>query len=239
MPQIVSRIRWHAGMSRDELDRVVSEAVHELCSERLSENQRKKQSEVELGKSNEALEEARSELDVVILRQAETLGWRLLVSSLVLERLGQWDSETNGPPLFVRLGRALAKSVRIVQKRGRPPIDNLDLISTHDQAIRELKIVRREMHKTQTNRTLSYNELAKSFNKILRASRRELPSLNLNLNRWHLFFRHNPELLSAFASQRRGSPVELFYQWLSFCSGHRAETLRKKISALRSSLPRK
>jgi hypothetical protein len=75
-------------------------------------------------------------LDALILRQAETMGWRLGLSPLVHQRFEKWDFQANGPKLFERYGKALAKSARIFQKRELPPIDDPDCIALNKRPSR-------------------------------------------------------------------------------------------------------
>lgn len=120
MPQIISRIPWHDGMSRDELDETITKELLAIWYITWSAKELQLKAEMEAGQRDELLPGVYSKLDGIILKQAESLGWRLLISSQVLRRISMWDAEESGSDLFVRLGKALAKSVRIVQRKELP-----------------------------------------------------------------------------------------------------------------------
>ena len=236
MPQIISRIKWHDGMSRRELDKAITKEVIEIWYGTWSETELRQKTLIERGERDELLPEVLSKLDRIILRQAETLGWRLLVSTRVLHRISMWEAEGNGADKFLRLGKALARWVRIVQRKELSPIDNPDLVPTKDRTIRELKSVMRKMKEVISAGRNSPNsaELSECFVRIVSYSGKKFPSLRGNLLRWVRFFQENPRSLMAHTFGKRPTPAALFYEWLSFCKGHDAETLRKMISSLRS-----
>jgi hypothetical protein len=84
-------------------------------------------------------------LDALILKQAETMGWRLALSGLVHQRFNAWDLMPDGPELFEQYGRALARSARRSQKREPTPIDDPDLYSFKNETVAELRIVLRNL----------------------------------------------------------------------------------------------
>src|SRR5262249_30751038 len=112
MPEIISRIHWHDGMKRGELDKAITKELEGIWIAQLSEPEKAK---IAGGKWSELPHQAWSRLDRTIVKQAETLGWRLLVSTLVLKSFRRWTEEATGPELFEALGKALARSVRILQ----------------------------------------------------------------------------------------------------------------------------
>jgi hypothetical protein len=240
MPQIISRIKWHDGMSRRGLDKTITKELVEIWYGTWSENELQQKAMIEQGKRDELLPEVLSKLDRIILRQAETLGWRLFISTRVLHRISMWEADGKGANLFLRLGKALAKSVRIVQRKELSPIDNPDLVLAKDRTIRELKSVMRKMKRVISARGNSpkAGELSESFVRIVLDSGEKFPNLKGNLLRWVWFLQENPTSLMAHTfGKRRPTPAALFYEWLSFCKGHDAETLRKMISSLHR-LPR-
>jgi hypothetical protein len=237
MPQIISRIPWHPGMLRKELDKAITRELDAIWSDLLSEKELQQKAQVERGEAANVSFEARSKLDEVILVQAETLSWRLFVSTGVLKRISQWEDEAHGPQLFEKLGKALAMSVQIVQKKVLPPINNPDLVATQDQTVRELRTLRSEMKRMFSKNLMIVGdrEILKCFTTaILNSDKKTL--LRANLRRWQAFFEQRPASLRTLALGERPSPVELFREWLAWCKGHEPETLRKKISGLRSAL---
>jgi hypothetical protein len=238
MPQIIARIHWHPGMSREELDKEITEKLDEILFSNLSRERAQEMAKI-LRKSNELPSEMFPKLDAIIFNQAGTLGWRLLVSCRVLKRMSQWwAQEANGPGLFERLGKALAKSARIVQKRRLPPLDDPGLVPFQDHTVRELRFVFRELKGVASKRRakLSDFEAAAWFVQTINDSEERYGYLKANLDSWLLFLIKNPALLRVRAFGQRSSPAVFFIEWLSWCKGHDPETIRKKISRLRNSL---
>lgn len=238
MPQIIARIHWHPGMSREELDKEITEKLDEILFSNLSRERAQEMAKI-LRESNELPSGVSSKLDAIILKQAETLGWRLLVSSRVLKRMSQWwAQQANGPELFERLGEALAKSARIMQEGELPALDDPGLVPFQDQTVRELRFVFRELKRVSLKRhaNLDEHETTKRFAEIISHSKDRCGYLRANLDSWLQFLIKNPALLRAHALGRRSSPATFFIEWLSWCKGHDPETIRKKISELRNSL---
>ena len=191
MPQIISRIPWHDGMSRDELDEAITKELLAIWYSAWSAKELQLQAEMEAGQHDELLPGVCSKLDGIILKQAESLGWRLLISSQVLRRISMWDAEESGSDLFVRLGKALGKSVRIVQGKELPPIDDPDLIPTQIETTRELRAVLREMRKVFSGRRTGAHagKVLECFGRIVSNSGTSYPLLKANLPRWQRWWR--------------------------------------------------
>jgi hypothetical protein len=223
-------------MSPDELNDIITNELDTIWFSLLSKEERQQRAELLVGKRDNLSTAVCSKLDAIILKQAETLGWKLLLSVRVQERFSRWEQDPNGPELIVRLGKALAKSLRIVQRRELPPIDDPDLVPTQVQTTRELRTVLREVRKAfpagRANR--SARKVSECFVKIISHSGTSYPLLEANLLRWQRFFEENPTSLMAHTFGKRLTPAALFYEWLSFCKGHDPETLRKMVSSLRS-----
>lgn len=236
MPQIISRIHWHDGMSRRELDKAITKELIKIWHSTWSERERQLRANIAAGQQDELSPGLMSKLDKIILRQAETLGWRLLISTRVLHRISMWETIENGSDLFVQLGKALATNVRIVRRRKLPPIDDPDLVSAQTQTTRELKFVLRKMKQEYSamHRAPDAEKLSASFVRIVSGSSENLPSLSENLLRWIAFFMEDRAALKKHVMAKRLSPTALYLQWLSFCKGHDPETLRKMISSLGS-----
>jgi hypothetical protein len=98
--------------------------------------------------------------------------------------------------------------------------------------------VRHEMRGAFSKSRLSLDdpEVLECFTKIVLHSGKRCALLRANLARWQLFFEENPTSLRVLALGKRASPAELFREWLSWSKGHTPETLRKKISSMRSKL---
>jgi hypothetical protein len=238
VPQIVSRIHWHEGMSPEELDEIVSKELLDIWFCFLSDEERYPGSDLTSEERNKIGLAVLSRFDAIILRQAETLGSRLLASTVVRERIRCWDNEPNGPALSQELGKAQAKALRIAQGRELPPIDDPDLVPTQTQTTSDLKNVLHDMKKVFAEGRNRADEasLLQYFVKSISDSAATYPTLSSNRLHWQRFLEENPGLLEGEIFRKRSSPATLFFEWLSFCKGHKPETLRKKISSLRRML---
>lgn len=180
-------------------------------------------------------------LDEVILRQAETTGWRLALASIVQRRFSDWDIEKGGPERFAALGKAYARATRIMLGRKLPPLDDPQLYLTKGKCVAELKKLQRKMLQKFEKKPGSVLNLRKFFLKILSDQKQSFVSLRRNAERWAAFFeqKENLPLLSRFAQSdraRRTTAVCLFDAWMAWCKGAARgkpmdqETVRKKIS---------
>ncbi len=162
MPQIISQIPVRSGLTREqwgaEIDRKIialwtgwptvgpDQAGLLLMLNEIAGGQDNMASTL----LNEALFLALDEttlavLDEIIIRQAVTLGWRLMTSEFAMFRFKRWSEEPFRPELFERLGKELAKSVRILSGEELPPIDDPGLRVHKDRATPQLKVLLREM----------------------------------------------------------------------------------------------
>lgn len=231
VPQIISRIERREGMPPEELGNLITRELDDITVYFLSKTECQKfAGPTQDGADEESIS---SILDAVILKQAETLGWRLLLSIRVQWRLSEWEQHPHGPELHEHLGKALAKSSRILQGKELPPIDNPDLISTQAATTEELRVVLLRMREVFAPRHASPDdkEVLELFVTIVSDSE-DHSRLKANLAQWRQFFEANPASLKLQVFGKHLSPVALFLDWLAFCKGHEVETLRKKISSL-------
>jgi hypothetical protein len=180
-------------------------------------------------------------LDEVILRQAETGGWRSALSTIVQRRFSDWDIEKDGPKLFSRLGNAYAKAARIMQGRELPPLDDPQLYLSKLKTVRELSRIQKKM--LAESMPQAAPELRNFFFAAIVGGKRSFVALNRNLERWKAFCeqKENLPLLLSFAKRdgdRQVTPVQLFDAWMAWCKGAARgkpmdqETVRKRISAM-------
>ena len=101
-------------MDGDQWGLVVENELIKIWVDAMSAAERKRFEEGGLPKVSSA---SFDKLDEIILRQAETLGWRIGLSKLVQFRQSQWDHEETGPEKFRKMGMAEAKFARIMQRR--------------------------------------------------------------------------------------------------------------------------
>jgi hypothetical protein len=176
--------------------------------------------------------QAIEKLDALILRQAETMGWRLALSPLVHLRFSEWDSRPDGPMLFEQYGRALKKSARLFQKREPPPIDDPQLYPFKEESVEELRRCLRQMRNAFSGRRAgpSLDELIDYFQKTVSAEGSALVHLKTNIDSWIEFFRANSTMIKPLLLRKRGSPAALFDNWFAWGKGLEPETIRQKIS---------
>jgi hypothetical protein len=171
-----------------------------------------------------------------VLEQAETMGWRLGLSTLVHLRFSEWDSYPNGPALFERYGKAIAKSARRFQKRELPPIDDPELYRVKRETVPELRLLLRSMRNALSRRRSqpSSDELIDYFRKTASAEGDAFIHLKTNLNSWLRYFRANSISIKVLLNGKRATPAALFDSWLAWSKGFDPETIRQKISELGS-----
>jgi hypothetical protein len=229
VPQIIARIprRYHSSAEDLGAD-VTKELLHiwesilsdtELCEHRGQQSF-----------SATAVEK----LDALILKQAETMGWRLGLSPLVHLRFWEWDLQSNGPRLFELYGKALAKSARRYQKKEPPPLDDPDLYLTKQETVSELRLFLQNLSNAFSKRGArpSSDELIKYFQKTVSAEGDAFIYLKANMNSWLEFFRADSISIKPLLFKRRRSPAALFDSWLAWGKGVESETIRQKISKL-------
>ena len=173
-------------------------------------------------------------LDSLILKQAETMGWRMGLSPLVHCRFSEWDLQSNGPALFGLYGKAIAKSARRSQKKEPPALDDPDLYPAKQETVSELRLFSKGLGHAFSKRKarLSSDELIQYFQKTVSAEGDAFIHLKANMNSWLQFFRADPRSIKALLLRKRRSPAALFDSWLAWGKGVESETVRQKISAL-------
>lgn len=176
-----------------------------------------------------------AELDELIIAQVPSLGWRITCSVLVQHRFRAWESAPNGVDLMQRFCDGWAQSVRILQRKEKPPVDP-ELGLAKEKTVHELRVILQAIHGhlTGARRSLSLAEQAEHF----RAAVIEggAPHLQANLDSWVYFFAHVPEGQKAEVKDTifRKRPAELYDLWLAASTGYTRETVRQKISSLKS-----
>jgi hypothetical protein len=183
--------------------------------------------------------ESRSEtsvekLDALILKQAETMGWRLALSELVRRRFSEWDISPNGAALFEQYGKAVAKAVRRFQRLEPPPLDDPNLYRFKQESVPELRMFLRSLRTAFSRRRVgpSSDELIEHFKKTILAGDAAFLHLKTNIDLWVMFFRTNSTLARPFLLGKRASPGALFDCWFAWTKGLEPETIRQKISEL-------
>jgi hypothetical protein len=239
--QIISHIPQR-GMSAEEWGLVTQTELLKMWMNALSAADREK---LELARDEQGLlvldripARLFVKLDEIILQQAETLGWRIELSELIRFRKSEWDKDPDGPEKHLRLGKANARSARIMQRRELPPIDDPDQWLVKQETVQELRLVLQRMRATfaLSRRAPTRDEVRTLFSGIITDSPQTSPHLATNLDRWLKFFEENPDLLRPVALGDRAKPAALYDEFLSWSTGWEPESLRQAISNLKTKL---
>jgi hypothetical protein len=231
VPQIITRIPRRQ-MTRSEWNQIVTLELLQIWETLLSpeEHQATRATDNDGGFAPPSVEQ---KLDDLILNQAQTLGWRIVFSDLVLKRFNKWESQENGPRLFEELGRSFAKSTKIFQQKLKPPLDP-DLRQFRTETVTELRVLLRNIKNVFSvkRRAPGQQEILATFETL--ASNDSFPHLRANLAVW-LDYLGEDVALRSFSSGSRISPAALFDSWLGWCQNRDAESLRQAISELPNS----
>lgn len=230
VPEIINLIPRPYPKSQEELGRLVSIALTNIWAKKLSAVDRDLLLQSRLPSSPQALDT----LDALILKQAETMGWRLGLSDLVHWRFSEWEVHPNGPALCEQYGKAVARSVQRIQGLELPPIDDPYLYFAKNETVEELRKLLRSFRKelSTVKRSPRIDELINLFRKTVLPEGEDFGHLKANANSWVLFFRTNPSSIKALLHKKRASPATLFDEWFAWCKRRDQETVRQKISEL-------
>jgi hypothetical protein len=229
VPQIIARLPRPYPTSGEALGALITRQLIDIWEGILSDSELR-----ELKGTRSVSAAIVEKLDALILRQAETMGWRLGLSVLVHLRFGEWDAESNGPALFEQYGKALAKAARRFQKRESPPIDDPELYRFKEETVAELRLFGRNLRNAFSKRRvgLSSDELLEYFEKTVSIQDNAFLHLKTNISSWLQFFRTKFRLAKPLLLGKRASPAALFDYWLAWSKGLQAETIRQNISDL-------
>ncbi len=229
VPHIIARIPRPYPPSPEDLGALITEQLVDIWRSILSDSERRDLEGTEPGMATTF-----DKLDALILKQAETMGWRLGLSTLVHLRFSFWDFQSNGPKLFEQYGKALANSARCSQKKKPVPIDDPDLYRHKHEAVPELRLFRQNLTGAFSRRRLrpSSDELIEYFQNTVSAEGDAFIHLRANVNSWVEYFRANPTSIKLLLHGKRASPAALFDSWCAWGKGFEPETVRQKISEL-------
>jgi len=244
IPEIISRIPRPYPPSQQEFGALITSELIEILwrnvmtdaeresamteAERLQDDANN-QSSIDCEKFNQ-----NGKLDALILKQAETFGWRLLFSEMVLRRFAEWEILHDGPELFERFGKACARSVRRSQKKEPRPIDDPDLRHSKFVAVAELRLLlknlRNEFSTARTTPTTAV--ISERFAATVTAEPDTFEYLHKNLESWKRFFEDDPSSIKALAFGRTLSPALLFDSWLAWWKGRDVDSVRQQLSRM-------
>ncbi len=210
VPEIISRIPRSYPPSPEQLGTLIDIELGDIWIKILPEAERDQFHWPDAVSPN-ALEK----LDALILRQAETMGWRMGLSQFVHWRFDQWDVKPNGPELFEQYGRAFATSARRFQKTKPPPIDDPNLHLFKKENVHEIRQLRRALKKEFCKKRIAptSDQLIDLFQKTVSVEGDAFAHLKRNVKSWITFLRENSEATEPLLLGKRASPAALFDFW--------------------------
>jgi hypothetical protein len=225
-PQIIARIP-RPYPSQQEFGALITSELANIWVSVLTEAERVRFASNELSVNYE-------KLDALILKQAETFGWRLSLSEMVQRRFSEWDLLPDGPDRFERFGKACARSARIFQKIERPPIDDPDLRRVKAETVGELRLLLKTLRGVfSVRRTkLTMAAILQRFAAAVAEEPDTFRYLHTNLESWLMFFETNALSIKALAFGQRPSPATMFDSWLAWSKGHDADSIRQHLSRI-------
>jgi hypothetical protein len=240
--QLIALVRQPFPPSQEKFGEVITNGLVEiLWNSVLTEAERGSlETEAELLKGPSVADEKRNEkLDALILKQAETFGWRISLSEMVQARFRVWEELPNGSERFEQFGRACARAVRIMQKKEPPPIDDPGLRRSKFVAVSELRLLlknlRNEFSIARTTPTAAV--ILERFAAIVTAEPDTFEYIHQNLDSWKKFLKDeygssSIKALAVGARSSRISPAGLFDTWLASSKGYATDSVRQQLSRM-------
>ena len=159
-------------------------------------------------------------LDAEIIFQAESLGWRIMLSPLVHARLWAWEQNPAGYETAERFWNALQKQNRIIHHLQLPPVGRGQK-ENKEATVRELRGLLKILPLS-----VPTSKLVSEFKR--QAAEQGCNNVIQNLDSWETFITQRP---AEFRTSRR-APGSLYNAWLAWATGYRQEPLRKLITKL-------
>ena len=227
VPEIISRIPHPYPASPEELGFLISNELTSIWESLLSK------AELRSVRGQKPAPTVSDKLDALVVKQAQTMGWRLGLSQVVHQIFSEWDFQDNGPELFKRYGEALALSALRFQKERLPPLDDPDLPFFKKETVQELRQVLRHLRKAYSEKQgrLTSDQLIKLFEVVVSREASKFCHLNTNISSWKEFFRSQSPIKPVVTGDR-ASPAALFDEWFAWSKGRDPETVRQRISEL-------
>jgi hypothetical protein len=175
-------------------------------------------------------EELLAKWDALILNQAETFGWRLTTSEKILQRFSQWAVMQDGPELFERFGKALARAVRIEQGKKSPPIE--DLRESKPPTVAQLRLVLKNLRgEFAANRTRpTMTALLERFAAIIVDDPEAFDYLYPELTSWQKFFKDVDPIDALIFRPGPLSPASLYDNWVACRTLRDQDSVRQILS---------
>jgi hypothetical protein len=214
LPQLVSLIPHPAYKSRETLNQAITEQLGVILFALMTPYEREQQQREKPDPG--ALRAIQVKLDELIFNQVVTFGWALMQCDIVTDRFKAWSSEPDGATKINRFCKGWARSVRILQGKEKPPLDDPTVYPFKQETVPQLRQVLRRLRDWHAagGMKASDDDLIKQFDTLIRddANYSHLGGSNLTL--WLAFLRLDPSYLRrAFKSQSPGAMFDDWYTW--------------------------
>jgi len=174
--------------------------------------------------------------DGVIIQQAETAGWWLLLSESVRLRMIMWNLEEQCAGLSKQMGDACElASLRFQGKAPRPLAEH----QYKRKAVEELRFFLRGMRgdfakpDRKTNRPPKSDDLLRHVEETIATAKDDVyPYLKTYLDSLLSFLRHDQTTLQSLISAQLPQPAQLYNAWGAWEYEIQPATFRKKLSEL-------
>jgi hypothetical protein len=175
-------------------------------------------------------------LDLVIIERAETLGWRVYLSPLVLRQMAEWhDKYKHGPQRLKELGKAVARAARVARGEDKLPISEPEWKQNKEQAKNELQRLFNQYRAVfrPLQARPSYQDACEWLRSAVEDSKESFPLLRVNMNSLFKYFEHaGKEDITFVKRLLLGNirPASLFDEWAAWGRNLDTEFFRQSVS---------
>jgi hypothetical protein len=191
---------------------------------------------VDQGNSSSVPAAAAKKLDDLIFAEAETLGWRIYLSEVVLRRLSEWEMMHDGPERLEKLGASTGIAAAIASGRRRSTrLIDPRLYQFRKETMQELRPLCRKIRTEFSTRRRDPRpeDLRKYVENTVNTDASSFPHLKANLKPLLDYLDENQDIRSQLFVGRSVKVAELFDSWTAWRVGYQsAETIRQQISKL-------
>ena len=180
-------------------------------------------------------------MDNFIFEQARTLGWRLFLCEVVLDRISEWwQGENDGPELLAKLGKELSLGAKVIRGKARFPLNNPGIYQFKKDITDEVRRLLRHLKVLSfgSNHPPALNELQGCIKQEMVRHYKYYPVLSENLTAFLKFLELDDVMCKKVATTAI-TPVRLIDEFMAYFWNRDPESLRQSISRLGSQQIRK
>lgn len=177
-------------------------------------------------------------LDKTIIEQAQTLGWRICLSSIVIQRMAQWHhGHEHGPELLRQLGEAVVLASKVVRGGGgdRLPVSGPEMKPTKAQGVAELRQLFRQCKRAfnQERTKPGYQKVCDWVRATIEGSPKTFPFLLRNSTSLFRYFDGHKHVVARLAIGDI-RPATFFNEWGAWGFNLSPVTFEQAVSRLPS-----